>query len=128
MPIERIKYERLFSVGQYENELFSYEGTLGERETKEQLQDEMHQAAVSQNRRNNPHLYVNETHPVFGPITQAPAEPPPIQVERETSSVEEQINEITDIKVLESFKLLVKNNKAWQECYDKKMEELTNGF
>lgn len=35
------------------------------------------------------------------------------------------INQCSEIKVLETFKLLVKNNPAFQEAYNKRMEELS---
>ncbi len=36
------------------------------------------------------------------------------------------INSCTEVKTLESFKLLVKSNAEFQAAYNKKMEELTN--
>ncbi len=36
------------------------------------------------------------------------------------------INSCTEVKTLESFKLLVKSKPEFQAVYDKKMEELTN--
>ena len=61
MPIEKVKFEKLFPTAQYANELFSMEGTIGPSETKESLYDEMYQTAMFQFYKNNPHLQEQQT-------------------------------------------------------------------
>lgn len=57
--------------------------------------------------------------------------PPDIQIDKSPKeSAHERmisaINECTNVTVLESFKLLVKNNPEFQNAYDKKMQQLCN--
>ncbi len=118
MPIEKVKYENLFPTVQYGNELFSMEGTVGEGETIQSLYDSMFQMAKVQHERNYPFL--------SEPQSAEPTTLPIVKTERiEGLSVVEQIGTVKELKVLEGYRLLVKNNPEWLLAYNNKLKELS---
>jgi hypothetical protein len=121
MPVDKIRFEKLIPTVQYGNELFVMEATIAPGETIEQLYDEMYKTAVRQFERNNPHLAGQSEQ--FQP--HEPAILPIAQVEKPIGkSMVEQIMSCDSMKVLESYKLLVKNNDEWKAAYDSKYNQL----
>jgi hypothetical protein len=123
MPIEKIKFEKLFPTVQYGNELFSMEGTVGPNETKESLYDEMHDLAVNRFYRNNPHLQSD----ISAPQPAEPKELPIKQVEKDADF--EPIPTLVAIAsckspaVLKIYRKQLKT-RAEEIAYEEKMQEL----
>ena len=124
MPIEVIKFKKLFPTVQYGNEEFSMEATIGPNETKEQLYDEMYKTALAQFQRNNPHLA--ESIQLDGPLPPEPPILPTVTIDREIGGdkILEGILSAADASDLSGYKLLVKNNFVWSEAYSKRAKEL----
>jgi hypothetical protein len=120
MRIEKIYYQRNFPIGQFLFETIGIGIIVNEGEDPQQALDEAKKLACEYNTANNPHLA--ETQP------SEPTTLPTLKVEREQiegKSVAEQIATVTELKVLEGYKLLVKNNPDWLNAYNLKLKELT---
>jgi hypothetical protein len=123
MPIDRAIYQKLFPTEfQFLNIRLGGESSIGEGETWLGQMKELHQQATDFHKELYPQLYNGE-------IPSPPlATLPTLKVEREQiegKSVAEQIATVTELKVLEGYKLLVKNNPDWLNAYNLKLKELT---
>lgn len=122
MPIDKIRFEKLFPTVQYGNELFVMECSLGPGETVEGLYDMMSQIAVAQFARNNPNMaaYQNTV-----TISQSPEpEVLPVTVVEKARSLEDDVRSCSEITVLKSYELLVKSNPILKNAYDETMDKL----
>lgn len=94
---------------------YGIEGELGENEDPIQAYREL-DAIIDQSHKENSQTlsFVADNVPV-----------PEVQVEKEQpKSLVEQIESCTELKVLESYRLIAKTNPECQEAYDKKLKEL----
>jgi hypothetical protein len=120
MDIEKIYYQRNFSIGAFLFETIGIGITINKGEDAEQALNEAKRLVIEYNEKSNPHL--SETN------APEPTTLPTLKVEREQiegKSVTEQIATVKELKVLEGYKLLVKNNPDWLNAYNLKLKELT---
>lgn len=134
MLINKINYEQLFPLPQpYSNVRLSIEVILEEGDTTADAFTRGYKEANENFNRLFPQLTVNPEYAHH--LTNANAEyhtggrypMPETIIEPKQSATERMIaaiNQCTEIKVLETFKLLVKNNAELQDAYIKKMDEL----
>lgn len=137
MKVKTILYHQTIPTGSYANEKIGVEVELSEGDTPEQAFAYAKEMIDKIHRENNPQLYgvqQKETIPIIEkseysnvsemydavvkPLT--PAEKKQLQIQ----STIKQIQEITELKVLESFKLIASKNPELQTAYNNKEKEL----
>lgn len=103
-------------------------------EDDQQVLDKAREASELNHRRNNPHLFPPDI-PIIpksydSSIMRSPNQPEEVY-EKYTSSkaspqsMTDQINSCKDLKILESYKFIVKGKKYLEEIYQSKLKELT---
>lgn len=132
MTITKIKYERQFPIGPYLQERIGFEAELGSvplptpvegmfpvrNETPEEAIAQLRQLCENIHKEKYPHLYIDNQ-----PITIEQV--PDVQVGKPVvGDIFDQMASCTEIKVLESYKLMVKGFPDRQAAYDLKMDEL----
>lgn len=101
--------------------------------TKEEIAQSLHNQAKEYVQRwhKEDRYYIDESvsyetkysQPGLTPIVNS--QPPVIQVDRPEVSMENEIRSCQSVKVLESYKFIVKNNTGLQKIYDEKFAELS---
>lgn len=121
MKIEKIFYQKLFPTGAYSNEKIGIEAIVEPGETAEQCLSAAKAKIDEWHKRNNPQDYMADA-------TVAPT----IEVEKDASPVETRvaalirdINSCKEVKVLETYRFMVKQDPRLQEAYDKKHKDLS---
>jgi len=119
MNITSVSYVKLFPLGMYINEKIGVEVSL------EAGEDAM---LALDTARNLVHEYHEKNNPIpFAGVTAIADNPtiPNVQVDKEPpKSLVEQIESCTELKVLESYRLIAKTNPECQTAYDNKLKEL----
>lgn len=113
MKIDRLSYQKLIPIGAYQNERVGVEAVL------DQTDDPI--ACMNQLKK-----IVNSMATVSD-YTFPGVQWEEVQIARpavETNLIRD-INSCTEIKALETYKILVRNNQALKDAYDKKMVELS---
>jgi hypothetical protein len=117
MNIISVNYNRTYAIGPFLNEKIGVEATIEDGDNPIEVLKSLKELADNFNKIANPHLGESQ-----------PPEPivlPTAQIEKPIGkSMVEQIMSCGSIKVLESYKLLVKNNPEWQSAYDLRFEQL----
>ena len=128
MKVTTISYKQKFPTGSFLNCDIGFEASIGENENPEQALSTLQKLAESFHKSSFPHLYTESGKPIT--IEQAD-EVPVVQKTNEDSKLSatqrilQQINESSDEKVLQSFKLLVRNNSELQEAYNLRLKQLS---
>lgn len=122
MTIDRISFEQLFPTGEYANQRLRVEGTLTEGET---IEDAFIQAKASVE------SSFKAANPLIEVATPTPSQLPETRIHKESQELRvanmiADIQSCQDLKVLETYKLLVKNNPQLQQVYDETAEKLKN--
>jgi hypothetical protein len=120
--IKSVSYTRSYVIGAFLQEKIGVEIELAENQDPLEAILEAKKLTDTAHEQANPHLY-NGIQPISEPTTL-----PTLKVEREHiegKSVAEQIATVEELKVLEGYKLLVKNNPDWLNAYNLKLKELT---
>lgn len=131
MRFTQVSYQRTFNlgVGTFESEKLGVEIEILEGESPKDALDAAKQLVEEQHKENNKSRYnaviVEEnftklSEDFVGDLSTLKPIPPPKQ------TISEQIASCTDIKILESYKLIVKKNPELQKVYDETMDKLTN--
>jgi hypothetical protein len=117
MNIISVNYNRTYSIGPFLNEKIGVEATIEEGDNPIEVLKSLKELADSFNKIANPHLEESQPpEPIVLPIA---------QIEKPIGkSMVEQIMSCDSMKVLESYKLLVKNNDEWKAAYDSKYNQL----
>ncbi len=129
MPLDKVVYSRTFHLGDHNFEKIGTEGSVGEGETKEQLRSE----AVK-------FIYDSfaELHPELNVVLPPAIKKGEFNLDegkivvwdfnemKKPVSIAEQIKSVTDIKVLETYKFIVKGKPELEEVYSNKLAELGN--
>lgn len=118
MNIDRISYEKVFQLGAYINEKIRVEVSLEKGEDAKEALDTARNLVHEYHFEQNKELYEQRGTRV-------------IEVEPKLSPKESliaDINSCKEVKVLESYKLIVKNNPDLQDIYDNKLKSLQNGL
>jgi len=118
MNLTQITYRRLFNTGSFTNEAIELTGTLSEREDVMQAYSELHKMAQELHFSKNKEFYEQ-----MGTTERV------IEKEKPLSTRDAVINGIqtcTEVKVLESYKLLCGVDTELKHIYETKLKELTN--
>lgn len=119
MRIEKIYFEQLFPTGQYANQRLGVEGTLQEGELYENAFAHAKSIVEAAFKSMNPEPLPPQTDYHSGPT-------PEIQVEKiEIGDLPTQIQSCKELKVLESYKLMVKGKSDLEKLYFDKLNELS---
>jgi hypothetical protein len=114
-------YMQNFSVGPFLYKTYGLAAYIQEGQTREEVMKELALHVNEQFLEDNPHLAGQSEQ--FQPPE--PAILPIAQVEKPIGkSMVEQIMSCDSMKVLESYRLLVKNNDEWKAAYDVRFEQL----
>lgn len=119
MTIEKISYsmsyEMVTTTGLKLWQKLGVEGTLSQNEDPKEGYKALHDLIEETHKEHSqPLSFVADNAPV-----------PEVQVEKEQpKSLLEQIESCTEVKVLESYRLIAKTKPECQEAYDKKLKEL----
>jgi len=135
MKLIQIEFEELFPTGVYANQRYRAIATIDERENITEcykaLKDKIEDVFVQLNPQiqfSNPMFH----HPTISDIevTDHPTNGNLLVIREKTNPKEEAeqrmleaINTCTELKVLETFKLLVKNNPVFQNAYNEKLKQ-----
>ena len=115
MKVDRISYQKLFPLGVYTNERIGMEAQLQDGDVYEDCFAELKKEVEAFHKSTNQQLYQDSDSPVA-------SFQKPDSKESATERMLTAINTCTEMKVLETFKLLVKNNQVFQEAYDNKLK------
>jgi hypothetical protein len=114
MTIDRISYQKTFNLGNYSSERIGVDMVLNEGEDAKfalseckKLVEEYHRESEAE----YPHQCIEER---IIPVNKSTAE-----------HLADEINSCKEVKVLESYKLIVKNDSGLQLLYDSKHKSLT---
>ncbi len=120
MKIDRILYTHTYPIGM-SWEKIGMEATIDDMESPKECLEKLKEEVHNFHRISNPQLYKNGNEAIvesFEPI-------PEVKIVRSgTDKITNVITNCTDIKTLESFKLVVKGKPELMDAYDKKMSEL----
>lgn len=118
MHIDKISYQKTFNLGNYSSERIGVDIVLNEGEDAKlslseasKLVHEYHKESLSLN-----------------PPQSSDTLVPDIHLDKATlaNSLVRDINSCTELKVLESYKIIVKGKPDLQDAYDTKLKELKN--
>lgn len=118
MMIERVSYQKTFNLGNYSSERIGVDIVLNEGEDAKlalseasKLVHEYHKESAAQN-----------------PTQSTVDIVPEIRLDKQSlaSSLIRDINSCTELKVLESYRLIVKGKPELQTAYDTKLNQLKN--
>lgn len=119
MKIEKISYQKLFPLGAFINEKIGVEMQLDEGDNPLQVLNEAKKLVEKYHIDTNPQMYIDDAPQIS---TSLPIEE--VQPLTKVASLIQQINSCEEMKVLESYKFIVKNDTALQKAYDKKLKQL----
>jgi hypothetical protein len=129
MKVLKSTFEQIYSTGiQYLNQRLGGEVLLEDGETMQDGWRKMKKDAEDYHKEQFPHLH-NKYAPLLTSDISISQPIPEVQVENPKDSVSltiEQINQASDITVLESFRLLSTRNEQIKEAYNKRLEQLQN--
>jgi hypothetical protein len=134
MKIEKVSYQKSYPIGPFLQEKISFEASV-DGDSPEEVISRLRKMADDWHTANNPHIADDQVGPYGGTITipainapnttvvQQKSEP----VESRIATIAKDIESCTELKVLESYRLLAKTKPEWKFIYDKRLKELTNG-
>jgi hypothetical protein len=141
MKIDRIQYKKAFSLGNYSSEHIGLEGEVNEGEDLLNCFNELRELAHEIFKKHNPHLSefqepdipvvnyggvrVNPYSPPFVNKYDLEEEPQPPKERTEEEKMIDEIENLTDLKKLESYKILAKVYPAIKQAYDNQYKKLT---
>jgi hypothetical protein len=127
MITDRIKYGRSFQVGLSIWERIDMEATIEQGDDLEKCFSELKNQVETTHKKLNPHLYPKGNEAIIESFGEIPERQQVIQIESKETAAQKviaQINECSELKVLESFSLIVKKNPELKPAYDKKLKQL----
>ena len=117
MNIDRLTYSKLFPTGSYSNERIEVSCSLSDNEDIIQVYSELHNMVKDLHFSQNKELY--EQMGVIEKIVEQSGSPL-----NKTEELIRDINSCKELKVLQSYRLIVKNNPQLKEAYEIKLIEL----
>jgi hypothetical protein len=127
MKIKTIFYERVFPIAPYVNEKIGAEATLEDDDNPSDCLAILKETVEMWHKQNE--TKINETQsqqgfqPPENPAT-APTEKPAERPKDQVAGIIFDIASVTDLKVLDSYKLVIKKHPDIQAAYEKKYSEL----
>lgn len=128
MKIKSFKYERLYPIGSYLNLRLGIEMELSDTDTAEKAFAKAEEICDNLHKSKFPEMYniekvVDYKGEDAAPVKQPPKSNPDKKKDR-IESLKQQISTCTELKVLESYALIAKNNPELQSTYDGMLEKL----
>lgn len=126
MTIEKINYQKTFNLGNYSSERIGVDINLTKGDDPIKALDEAKKLVEQYHKENNPVLYGEYSNPVVHPatLTSQPIEVKQNEPRNRLGQIIDDINSCSDVKILESYKLIAKNNPVLQVAYDQKLKQL----
>ena len=125
MNITSINYTKTYNLGSYQSEKIGVEISINEGENAMEALDTAKKLCQEFHEKNNPEPFVSgET--IIQPASTEPI--PEIKVDKKTAKEQQEqkliddINSCTELKVLESYRLIAKSNKKLQTTYDYRLK------
>ena len=125
--ITSINYSKLYALGAFMNERIGVEATIDEGEDPKAVLQELKKLTNEFHFENNKELYEMKGTKVTDIVEGEPV----IKVDPKTSQVQsiiKDISTVTDLVVLDSYKMIAKNNPEIQTAYDNQLKVLSNGL
>ena len=121
MQITQISYQKTFNLGNYSSERIGAEITLNAGEDAMQAINEARKLVME-------NFTANNLQPEILPEPEIPIIPKQKQMPIETTVdfIKRDINSCTELKVLESYRLIAAGKPELKEAYDNKLIELQN--
>ena len=131
MKITRVSYQKAFVIGPYLQERVGFEAEIDDAEDEAKALSKLKEIAEQWHIANNPQVHASENslNP-YGP-EQSWAIPASIQVEKNEPAIgikPEDILSCNDLKVLETYKFLVKKDKELERAYMEQYERLSKSI
>jgi hypothetical protein len=125
MRIEKINYQKLYPIGNFLNERVGFEASIDENDDPQQALAQLKEMADKFHEKNN----AENNHQESGESPENSShkensEPKPPQ-EIQIGNIEAGIRSCRDIKILETYRLIIKKDAGLQKAYDEMMEKLT---
>lgn len=118
MIVRKVAFKKTIGMPNYSNDIpIVVEADLEPGETKEQAWTKINQDMIEWHKKEYPHLYED------APITKVKSGPK----EKTMLTLVSDINSCQEIKVLESYKLMVRADPQLQAAYDNRLKELKDG-
>ena len=132
MKIDKVSYQKTFNLGNYSSERIGVDILLNEGEDAKEALATAKQLVTEYHKENNPQIYEEQEEGILigepfrnsTQIVQQPAAPIPKLSQEET--IIRDIHTCTELKTLQAYKLIAKNNPKIQEHYTAKLSELEN--
>jgi len=134
MKIDKISYQKTFNLGNYSSERIGVDILLNEGEDAKEALATAKQLVTEYHKENNPQIY-EEQHPLYNNIVEVmnavesdvrtfnkKSDPPKLSQEE---TIIRDIHTCTELKTLQAYKLIAKNNPTIQEHYTAKLSELS---
>lgn len=122
MKIEKVFYSKKFPYAPFLNEDIGFEISLSEGENPIEALNTLKKMAEKYHRDTNPQLFINEV-PDKPVIAENKTNGKPLT---RTGAIIHDIGTCKELKVLESYKLIAKNNPEIQQAYDSQFKKLAN--
>jgi hypothetical protein len=117
MKIDRVSYQKVYAVAAYVTERIGVEASVDEGQDPKLILAELKKLCDEVNQANNPHIEQSQpSEPEVLPVT-------PVEKVIGKSMVD-QIMSSGDMKILETYRLLVKNNTEWKAAFDLRFDQL----
>ena len=127
MNITSVNYTKTYNLGSYQSEKIGVEISINEGENAMEALDTAKKLCQEFHEKNNPEPFVSgET--IIQPALTEPI--PEIKIDKKTAKEQQEqkliddINSCTELKVLESYRLIAKSNEKLQTAYDNKLKQL----
>lgn len=115
--IKTVNYQKLFPVGAYLNERIGFEASVDEGQDPLEVLSQLKSLADKFHKESNPQLDGVTADPEKLPEQQ-------VQADRRIGIMADDIMGCTEIKVLETYKLLTRNNAELRDVYENRMIQL----
>ena len=130
MYIDKVSYQKTFNLGNYSSERIGVDILLNEGEDAKEALATAKQLVTEYHKENNPQIYIDEE--VWKSATSEPlpnnipiVQQPVAKLSQEETIIRD-IHTCTELKTLQAYKLIAKNNPKIQEHYTAKLSELEN--
>lgn len=132
MKIDKISYQKTYSIGPYLTDRIGLEASLEGHESCGEALLQLKAEADKAHKELNPHLYQESAHmPLPSPLFRTSPGPSVMEIQTEKTDKSRTytmcIQEAATLEELKEFKLLASNDKELYSAYNQRLKELTNG-
>jgi hypothetical protein len=119
MKVDKVSYQKLFPIGSFVNERIGVEITIDENDDVTQVLNSAKSMVEKFHKDSNPLLYIDSV-PETNPIRMKEKRP-----EGTEEGIIFDIGSVKELKVLETYAFLAKNNQKINEAYQKQKQFLS---